>query len=165
MTSPAQLQAPVHIQAIIRATSQTFGLLFNDEPSIGAPQVKPAKSPTESEVSVMVGFTGDVKGQILLGMSKRVAQDMAGTLLGSPVDTYDELVNSAMAEIGNMTAGSCATELHGHGFESNITVPTVIVGTHVQVSWPNLYILETQVRSSIGEVTLAIGLKIGRSGG
>jgi chemotaxis protein CheX len=163
-TSPAQMQAPVHIQAILTATSQTLGMLFNEAPAIEAPVVKSAKSPTGSEVSVMVGFTGDVKGQILLGMSKRMAQDMAGTLLGSPIESFDELVKSAMAEIGNMTAGSCATELHNQGLESNITVPTVIAGDHVQVSWPNLYILETTVKLRFGQITLAIGLKIGRAG-
>jgi chemotaxis protein CheX len=163
-TTAAQMQAPIHIQAILTATSQTLGMLFNDEPSIQAPTVKSAKSPTETEVSVMVGFTGDVKGQILLGMSRKMAQDMAGALLMSPLDTFDELTKSGMAEIANMVAGSCATELHGHGLESNITVPTVIAGEHVQVSWPNLFILETTVAMEMGAITLAIGLKIGRPG-
>lgn len=162
MTS-SDLQAPIHIQAILTATGQTLGMLFDDEPQIEAPAVKSAKSPTETQVSVMVGFTGDVKGQILLGMSRRMAMDMAGTLLGSRLDTFDELTKSAMTEIANMTAGACATELHGHGLESNITVPTVIAGEHVQVSWPNLYILETPVTMRLGTITLAIGLELGRA--
>ena len=162
MSTPAPIQAPLHIQAILTATGQTLGQLFNEEPRIEAPVVKPAKSPTGNEVCVMVGFTGDVKGQILLGMSRQVACTMAGTLLGSPIETFDELVKSAMAEIGNMTAGACATELHAHGLDSNITVPTVIAGDHVQVSWPHLYILETQVGLHVGTLILAIGLEIGR---
>jgi chemotaxis protein CheX len=159
----ANIQAPVHIQAILTATRQTMAMLFSDDPRIEAPVVKPAKSPTATEVSVMVGFTGDVKGQILLGMSRRMAQDMAGTLLGTTLDTFDELTQSAMAEIANMTAGSCATELHGRGLASNITVPTVIAGEQVQVSWPNLYILETTIALRMGSLTLAIGLKIGQT--
>jgi chemotaxis protein CheX len=164
MTTPAPMQPPLHIQAILAATRQTLGRLFGEEPIIEAPVVKPAHSPSESEVNVMVGFTGDVKGQILLGLSRQMAQDMAGTLLGSPLDDFDGLVKSAMAELGNITAGSCATALHEHGLESSITLPTVIVGDHVQVSWPHLYILETPVRSRFGPLTLAIGLTIGHSG-
>jgi chemotaxis protein CheX len=106
----------------------------------------------------MVGFTGDVKGQILLGMSRRVARDLAGALLGTPQAAVDELVRSAMAEVANMAAGGCATELHDHGLNANITAPTVIVGDHVQVSWPALPIMESRVRLSHGELNLVIGL-------
>lgn len=155
---PASPQAPLLVQAVLTATGLTLGALFHEAPAIQPPRLTPAQSPTGTEVCVMIGFTGDVKGQILLGMSRRVARDLAGVLLGAPQPAVDELVRSAMAEIANIAAGGCATELHGHGLITNITAPTVIVGDHVELSWPDLPILEARVRLSLGELTLAIGL-------
>jgi chemotaxis protein CheX len=158
MTMPASPQAPLHVQAVLTATGQTLGALFHEAPAIEPPRLNPAQSPAGTEVCVMVGITGDVKGQILLGMSRRVARDLAGALLGARQAVIDELVRSAIAEIANIAAGGCATELHGHGLNANITAPTVIVGDHIQVSWPDLPILESRVRLSLGELTLAVGL-------
>jgi CheY-specific phosphatase CheX len=163
--STVQLQAPVHIQAILTATSQTLGMLFGDEPRLGSPALRPAAQSTgQAELCVIVGFTGAVQGQLLLGLSRQLAAELAGALLGS-TPAFDELAMSGMAEIGNMVAGACATELHGHGFATNITVPTVIAGQHVQVSWPNMYVLETRVDMRLGTLSLAIGLKVGRAAG
>ena len=155
-------QAPPHVRAILVATHETLGLLFDCEAAFGEARVGRAQAPRASEVIVVVGFTGMVQGHILLGMSRPTACAMAATLLMELPSAFDDLTRSAMAEIANIVAGSCATGLHRDGYEANISVPSVIVGQRVEVSWPNLYVLETTLQLPAGEVEMAIGLKVER---
>jgi len=61
-------QAPSHVRAILLATQETLALLFDVAPTFGEARVCSAQTPRESETSVIVGFTGAVQGQILLGI-------------------------------------------------------------------------------------------------
>ncbi|MOA29452.1 CheY-P phosphatase CheX [compost metagenome] len=110
---------------------------------------------------MLVGFTDDLQGQILIGFPASVALGVSTQMMGgAPVETFDELTQSILAEIGNMTAGSCATELHKLGLRANITCPTVIMGQQLQLGWPQLYILRAAITLPFGDASLAIGLKV-----
>jgi chemotaxis protein CheX len=150
---------PAQLDAFLEGACQTFGMLFGAEPDHTPFIPESAHAVAEREASVVVGFAGDVSGQIMLGMSREAAMGMAGTLLMAPVETFDEMTHSAIAEIANMTAGACATALHGRGWTANITVPTVILGDHVRVSWPNLTLYQATLSLPFGRVILAVGLK------
>lgn len=153
-------QAPAHVRAILAATHETLALLFDAEPAFGEPRVAPAQRPRSSEVNVIVGFTGAVQGQLLLGMSVEAACKMASGLLMEELTGWGEMTASGMAEVANIVAGGCATSLHQKGWPSNIGVPSVIVGEQVQISWPNLYVLETTLEVPLGTIELAVGLKV-----
>lgn len=153
-------QAPAHVYAILTATQETLGALFKAEPVFGQARVCPAKMPREHEVNVVVGFTGDVEGHVLLGMSKAEAVAMASGLLMEDLAAWGDMSASGMAEIANIVAGSCATALHQQGFSANITVPTVIAGKRVQVSWPNLYILDSSLSLPCASIGFAVGVKV-----
>lgn len=155
---------PPHIGAILQGTSQTLEALFGQSPTLGKLQMHPAATTTDAEVNVLVGFTGGVSGQILIGIDVAEALAMASLLMMSEVTAFDEITRSALAEVGNMIAGNCATQLHTQGIESNITVPTIIQGQQVRVSWPNLYLQKTTIQVPFGAIHLAIGLKITRDG-
>jgi chemotaxis protein CheX len=156
-------QAPEHIRAILAATSDTLAALFEVELTFSEPRVAPANRLRESEVTVLVGFTGTVQGQILLGMSRQSACQMASVLLMEEIPEWGEMTASGMAEIANIVAGGCATSLHQKGWPSNITVPSVIAGDHVQISWPNLFVLETTLDLPMGTIAMAVGLKVAGS--
>lgn len=162
MNSPSSVlaQAPEHVRAILTATAETLALLFDAEASYVDPRVCPASRPRVSDVSVIVGFTGAVQGQILLGLDKAAACRMASVLLMEEIDTWGEMTASGMAEIANIVAGGCATALHQKGWPSNITVPSVIAGEQVQISWPNLFVLETTLSLPMGTIAMAVGLKV-----
>lgn len=157
---PLPSQAPAHVRAILAATHETLGLLFETEPVFGEARVCPAQTPRSSDVVVIVSFTGGVSGHILLGTSRETACAMASALLMEDVVVFDQLTRSGMAEIANIVAGACATALHRDGFETNITVPSVIAGEHIEVSWPNLFILDTSLVLPAGEIKMAVGLKV-----
>jgi CheY-specific phosphatase CheX len=160
LESPVVAQAPKHIRAILAATGETLALLFDIEPTFADPHVSPAHRPRENEVNVIVGFTGAVQGQILLGMTRQAACAMASVLLMEELTEWGEMATSGMAEIANIVAGGCATSLHQKGWPSNITVPSVIAGEKVQISWPNLFVLETTLNLPMGAISMAVGLKV-----
>ncbi len=153
-------QAPVHMRAILAATQETLGLLFDTAPAFGQAKVCPALMPHEHEVNVIVGFTGGIQGQMLFGMSKREASALAGILLMEDLPEWGDMTASGMAEIANIVAGGCATALHQHGFVANITVPSVIAGEHVQITWPNLFILDTSLVLPRATIGVAVGVKV-----
>ncbi len=152
-------QAPAHVRAILSATHETLGLLFDAEPAFGQAKVCPAQMPREHEVNVIVGFTGGIQGQMLFGMSRREAIAMASVLLMEDITEWG-MTASGMAEIANIVAGGCATALHQHGFVANITVPSVIAGEHVQITWPNMFILDTSLTLPCATIGVAVGVKV-----
>lgn len=163
MTTPPPsvlAQAPAHIRAILAATQETLSLLFESEAVFAAARVCPAMTPRANEVSVIVSLTGAVQGHILLGMTQPVACAMAATLLQEEMPVFDDMARSGVAEIANIVAGGCATALHRDGFVASITVPSVIVGDKVEVTWPNMFVLETTLVLPAGEIGMAVGLKV-----
>lgn len=153
-------QAPAHVRAILTATQETLGLLFDAEPAFADARLCAASTPRATEVSVIVSFTGEVQGHVLLGMARATAVRMASALLMEELTAFDDLTRSGVAEVANIVAGGCATALHRDGYATNITVPSVIVGDRVEVSWPNLFIIETRLGLPAGEVQMAVGLKV-----
>ncbi len=154
-------EAPTHVRAIMFATYARLGMLFNSEPSFGETRVCPALGVRANDVVVIVSFTGMVKGHVLLGMSRPTACAVAATLLMEEPAEFDDMTRSAVAEVANIVAGGCATSLHQEGYEAAITVPSVITGEQVEVSWPNLFVIETSIVLPAGEVELAVGLQVG----
>ena len=134
-------------------------MLFDHAPEAAPPTCRPGALPSPSEVSVSVGFVGDMSGQVVLGMSRAVALEMAGTLLMAPLADFDEIAQSGMAEVGNMVAGACATALAEQGPAINITVPTLISGDAVQGRIPQLTIFETTFQLPFGPLRFAVGVR------
>lgn len=157
--SISQLPTSASLELFVTGARQALGQLFNDEPVMGELTTRPGELPSECEVSVSVGFVGDLQGQLMLGMPRRVALEMAGTLLMSPIAEFDDLAQSGMAEIGNIVAGTCATVLGAEGLTLNITLPSVIEGEHVKVRFPQLTVYESSARMAVGPLVIAIGLK------
>lgn len=161
MTTATSTGTPHHIQAILNGARHTFGTLLGGAATIQPPALVPAHAMAGDEINVLVGFTDDLQGQILIGFSREVALGLSTHMMGGmEVTQFDELTQSILAEVGNMTAGSCATELHNLGLKANITCPTVIMGQSLQLGWPQMYILRSAIQLPFGDANLAIGLKV-----
>lgn len=89
---------------------------------------------TTQQINIIFGVTGDVEGVVIYGMSMITADKVASTMIGAPVVTFDQLAASAIAELGNMISGHSATILAGQGFNCDITPPTIIRGTNLNIS-------------------------------
>jgi chemotaxis protein CheX len=146
-------------QAVESGVGGTFETLFGVTPAIAvAPE---GQAPRPGEANVMLGFSGDMSGQLMLGMTEDAACRLAGTLLMQDMAAFDEVVRSGVAELGNMVAGGLATAFAQQGVQLNITVPTVLSGRDVHVSWPGLAVCAYTIALPFATLRLALGIKPG----
>ena len=61
------------------------------------------------DVVVLLGVVGDVKGQVVYGLSEKTAMAVATKMrMGMETDGFDEVARSAISELGNMITGTAA---------------------------------------------------------
>jgi chemotaxis protein CheX len=85
-----------------------------------------ARSP--SNVVATVSFAGHRRGLVAFHSSLDAARDIAGAMLGVPIETVNGDMADAIGEIANMIAGSFRTKLAATEPASAIAVPSVTIG-------------------------------------
>lgn len=95
--------------------------------TIGKPYVKTTEFQNDS-VIIMIGVTGEIRGQVLLALTLKSACKIASKMVMMEVTDLDELSSSAISELGNMVMGNAATILSTKGVGIDITPPTMCRG-------------------------------------
>jgi chemotaxis protein CheX len=86
-------------------------------------------------VVIIIGIAGDFKGQVFFTMDEKTACSIASSMMfGMEVPALDEMSKSAIAELGNMIMGNVSTEFYNEGIAIDITPPTVLVGSDMNIS-------------------------------
>jgi chemotaxis protein CheX len=83
---------------------------------------------TSDSVIIVIGVTGEMRGQVLIEMKLDVACDIASKMCMMPVTQMDELSKSAIGELGNMIMGNAATIFSTKGIGIDITPPVLAMG-------------------------------------
>ncbi|HOY62310.1 MAG: CheY-P phosphatase CheX [bacterium ADurb.Bin236] len=103
-------------------------------------------------VSAMVGITGKLTGQVTLTMSRKSAISIAAKMMMEDgLEELDECAQSALAEMANMVAANAAASLCDDGYECDITTPTVITGSNIEISF------RPEVKTIVIPLTLSVG--------
>lgn len=109
-------------------------------PQMGFPEPKRTsmsvrdKNAVSLGVSVIVGFTKQIRGNVVYNMSEDTAKFIASTMMmGMPVAEFDAMAQSAISEMSNMLTANAATNLTGMGFEVDISTPSLSIGQDFQV--------------------------------
>ena len=109
-------------------------------PQIGFPEPKRAKVTVKQKnavslgVSVIVGFTKQIRGNVVYNMTESTAKFIASTMMmGMPVENFDEMAQSAISELSNMLTANTATHIAGLGLEVDISTPSLTVGADFEV--------------------------------
>lgn len=85
-------------------------------------------------VTIMVGFTRQLRGNVVYNMSEETAKHIASTMMmGMPVATLDEMAQSAICEMSNMLTATAATNLTALGYDVDISTPSLTVGSDFKV--------------------------------
>jgi chemotaxis protein CheX len=80
-------------------------------------------------VVIIVGIIGDIKGNVIYGLSVEDAKRIASTMMmGMPVENFDELAQSAISELTNMITATVATNFSKEDININISTPTLVYG-------------------------------------
>lgn len=80
-------------------------------------------------VVIIIGLIGDIKGNIIYGMSIDTAKKIASIMMmGMPVENFDELPQSAISELVNMLTANVAMNFSNDNISVDISTPTLIEG-------------------------------------
>ncbi|MGC8832574.1 MAG: chemotaxis protein CheX [Armatimonadota bacterium] len=144
------------VEPFVRAGISVMESVSVGRPERGQLSMRHLKFTTQ-QVTIVAGVTGDVRGQVLYGMSLVTAEKIATAMLQEPVMTFDELATSAIAELGNMITGNAIMYLSEKGFNCVITPPSVIRGMNVEISTP-VPALVVPLITQFGKVEINIAL-------
>lgn len=86
-------------------------------------------------VMIMLGLIGDVRGNVIYSMNAEDAKKIASTMMmGAPVETLDELAQSAISELSNMLTATAASGFYNEGINIDISTPTLMYGDFTATS-------------------------------
>jgi len=80
-------------------------------------------------------------------------------MMGMPVNEIDEMAKSALSELGNMIMGNSATLLFNKGVKIDITPPSLVKGTAIEISSAGMETMCVPLISPIGDVEFDIAMK------
>jgi chemotaxis protein CheX len=83
-------------------------------------------SVVQSDIGVLVGFTGDIYGRIVIQGESTTFSKLSVSMYGMQLE--DEILHSFVGELANMIAGNTSTLISQGGMKIDITPPTVMVG-------------------------------------
>lgn len=144
------------IEPFVKSVFSVLETVTGDKPERGQLALRNATFTTQ-QVTIMAGVNGEVEGSALYGMSMVTATKIASAMIGTPVLELDDMATSAISELGNMITGSATTLLSEHGFRVDITPPSVIKGTNVEVS-TKTPALVVPVQTQFGAVEINVAL-------
>ncbi|MEX0784331.1 MAG: chemotaxis protein CheX [Dehalococcoidia bacterium] len=128
--------------------------------TVGKGQVHRVRSPqTTNEVSAMIAITGSVAGLVIYSMSRPVALSIASKMIGEPQSDFDELPQSAIAELANIITGQASIGLERNGFPSIMSPPILLVGQGSSIATFNLTRLVVPLVVEAGEFLVDVAIK------
>ncbi len=123
-----------YINPFIKASAEILKQTTQLDFTTGAPYLKSSPFGAD-DIVIMVGITGELRGQAVLTMSNDAARTIASAMMmGMPVDTIDEMATSALSELSNMIMGNSATLLFNEGLTVDITPPSMMIGSNIKIS-------------------------------
>jgi chemotaxis protein CheX len=144
------------INPFITSSRQVFGSMIQLPLELGKPHVRTYGTPNYT-VSAHIGFAGGVTGCVVLGFSHQVALALAGGLAQTTFDVINSDCIDALGEIVNMIAGAAKKDLPG-GL-STITVPSVVLGSHM-IKFPSgVPIIVIPCTTKAGVFTIEVAIK------
>lgn len=148
-----------YINPFIKATTEVFKTMLNTEIKTGKPYIKASPYVADTLI-IMVGITGEIRGQATISMGVEIAKKVASTMMmGMPVEELDELSKSALSELANMIMGNSATLLFNQGINIDITPPTMMMGNNMQISAGAMRTVCVPLISALGEFILDVSVK------
>ncbi|MEG6617361.1 chemotaxis protein CheX [Peptococcaceae bacterium 1198_IL3148] len=118
-----------YINSFIMGTEEIFKQMAgNIKLTRQKPLMKDSQFTGESIVCI-VGFNGEVEGQVVFSFTKDFALRLTSEMCGMEIADIDDLALSALGEISNMVSGNALIKLNElTAKKANITPPTILYG-------------------------------------
>lgn len=147
------------INPFVQGTQSILRDVCQEDSKLGKVYLK--KSPyTSSTIAIIIGLTGDIKGQVIFSLDVKTACSIASKMMmGMPILELDEMAKSAIAELTNMILGNTATIFYNNGISVDITPPSLLMGNNMQISTSKMQTICIPLQLSDGatfEIDVAI---------
>ncbi|MBP3888942.1 MAG: chemotaxis protein CheX [Cellulosilyticum sp.] len=123
-----------YINLFISAVTQVYEETIQTTLLIGDKSIRTGSAYSKNVV-VLIGLTGKVRGSVTVSMDEEYAKEVASKMMfGMPVEVFDEMPQSAIREMTNMTMGRVASLFEQMGIGIDITPPTLMTGESIRIS-------------------------------
>lgn len=117
------------------------------------------RSYTTQDITVLIGVIGAVQGIVMYGLAERTSKNIVSAMLRQPVPVFDRMVESAIAEMGNVITGIASRELEKAGYPCTLAPPTVVSGRGVVISTLAIKRLQIPLITELGQIDLSVALR------
>ncbi len=149
-----------YITPFIDATKNVLSQFGMDDIKKGK-IAKKEKLMSKYPVTVVVGITGDIRGNVTYNFPLETAKNMASTLMmGMPVEELDDMSKSAIAELANMITGNASSIFEKMEKETDISPPTLITGNNITAWISQVETIIIELITPAGSVEVNIGLEV-----
>jgi chemotaxis protein CheX len=111
------------------------------------------------DVTVILSLIGSVEGTVFYSMSKDVSLEVTSRLMDKTFDTLDKLVQSGVAELGNVITGRASMKLAAAGYAADISTPALIMGKGATISTLDHPRLIVPLLTSMGTIMIHLALR------
>jgi len=113
------------------------------------------------EVATLINLIGEVQGTVIYSMSYATARNLVSQMMGQACESFDELAQSGIAELGNVITGVASTKLGVAGYQSSISVPMLIIGRGAKLSTLDIERLVVPLSTQFGNIRVDLALREG----
>jgi chemotaxis protein CheX len=113
-------------------------------------------------VSIIIGVTGFIRGQVVYAMSQDFAYEVARAMMPNRLPAeIKKLSNSAVSEIANIITGQASIALAGEDEKIHITPPAVLMASDLTMDFLEIPTIALSLISEIGLLEINIALTEG----
>lgn len=149
-----------YINPFIKSIRNTFETMCKTKVEVGRPELKVDDKPY-SDVSSVIGFSGDAAGSVVLHFSFEVASKLATAFAGVAISPDHEDFPDALGELANMVAGGA--KAYFEGIAISISLPSIVMGARHRVSAsrtaPRIVV---PCHTEVGDFIVEIGMELGK---
>ena len=110
-------------------------------------------------ISIIVGITGFLKGQIVYAMDQEFAFGIMRAMIPNTLPANNKaLVNSAISELANMITGKASIALAGGTEKLDLTPPVVLMASDLTMDFMVLPTIALRLLSELGILEINIAL-------
>lgn len=146
------------VNPFIDALSSVLPMMGFDVPKRAGMGVQ-EQTCTSLGVSIIVGFTKGLRGNVVYNMTDETARFIASKMMmGMPVDELNDMAQSAISEMSNMLTANAATNLAAMGLEVDISTPSLTVGKDfkIKISSSQYLVVKMDIGGQILELNIAV---------
>ena len=112
-----------------------------------------------NDLTILIAVTGALEGIIAYVLDANVACNMASEMMGEEFTTLDDIVQSGIAEVGNVISGRAVMSLSSLGLDTRIAPPALLLGQDTRISTLNIPRLLVPIELRFGTIYMHIALK------